>query len=188
MVKLINKLETARSVLQITELARKMETEIEKVQPFKVESSSSQQQQQLSAKQVSNNEESKIADYNEEAEESLDEDDEAALGSSLQGKANANINVLQSSVYNQDGEFIPPSDRLSKFYIKYNKIVLDCVAIDKEKERLGKENAQLEDLIQQYLDGLQLSDSTLAEDNPLFVVNGRYLIKAFIINNFLNFK
>ena len=177
MVKLINKLETARSVLQITELARKMETEIEKVQPFKVESSSSQQQ---SSKQAFNNEETKIADYNEEAEESLDEDDEAALGSSLQGKANANINVLQSSVYNQDGEFIPPSDRLSKFYIKYNKIVLDCVAIDKEKERLGKENAQLEDLIQQYLDGLQLSDSTLAEDNPLFVVNGRYLIRAFL--------
>ncbi|KAJ1401596.1 hypothetical protein B484DRAFT_405674, partial [Ochromonadaceae sp. CCMP2298] len=63
--------------------------------------------------------------------------------------------------------------RLTNFYRRYNKILLDNVAISKEKERLGLENAQLTDLIQQYVQGTQLSDDVLAEDNPLFVVNGR---------------
>lgn len=64
-------------------------------------------------------------------------------------------------------------NRLANFYRKFNKILLDNIAISKEKERLLLENAQLQDLIQQYISGTQLTQDTLAEDNPLFVVNGR---------------
>lgn len=70
------------------------------------------------------------------------------------------------------------------FYRKYNKILLDNVAISKEKERLLLENAQLQDLIQQYIAGTQLSQNTLAEDNPLFVVNGRF---ATVLQKRINF-
>lgn len=41
------------------------------------------------------------------------------------------------------------------------------------------ENVQLEDLIQQYLDGTKVSDKILSDDNPLFVVNGRFVVKFF---------
>lgn len=68
---------------------------------------------------------------------------------------------------------VPPSERLQNFYLKYNRALLDCVAIEKERDRLQEENNQLEDLIQQFLDGMKLSDTVLADDNPLFVVNGR---------------
>ena len=80
----------------------------------------------------------------------------------------------QSSTWQHDSNTpIMPADRLTNFYRRYNKILLDNVAINKEKERLALENAQLQDLIQQYIQGTQLSDETLADDNPLFVVNGR---------------
>lgn len=80
----------------------------------------------------------------------------------------------QSSTWQHDGHTpVMPPDRLQNFYRRYNKILLDNVAINKEKERLQMENAQLQDLIQQYIQGTQLSDDTLANDNPLFVVNGR---------------
>eukprot|EP00981_Chlorochromonas_danica_P006873 scaffold1498_cov180-Ochromonas_danica.AAC.24 len=82
----------------------------------------------------------------------------------------------QSSSWTKEsehGEFVPTYDRLGNFYRKFNKILLDNVAIGKEKERLQLENAQLQDLIQQYLEGLQVNDHILSGDNPLLVINGR---------------
>lgn len=80
----------------------------------------------------------------------------------------------QSSVWASDARsYVPHSDRLANFYRKYNKILLDNIAINKEKERLAVENSQLQDLIQQYTDGMKISNEILADDNPLFVVNGR---------------
>jgi len=179
MTKLTNKLEIARLVLQVTELARKLETDQERVQPFVAEAV-------LSQKKSVAKDANHIAEYNEDAEEGgelvvADGEEQAALQeadkSSMQepvAKAHQHLNLLQSAVFNKEGAFIPPADRLANFYRKYNRILLDCIAIDKEKERLSKENAQLEDLIQQFVDGTKISDSTLVEDNPLFVINGRY--------------
>lgn len=84
-----------------------------------------------------------------------------------------NINNTTSALGSTRPEFVPPNDRLANFNKQYNKILLDNIAIGKEKERLMLENAQLQDLIQQYLDGTRLTGDTLRDDNPLFVVNGR---------------
>jgi hypothetical protein len=93
------------------------------------------------------------------------------------GHAGANARgpppAYQSSVWSEDGQYISASDRLANFYRKFNKVLLDNIAIEKEKERLAHENAQLQDLIQQYLSGTKLTEDTLTSDNPLFVVNGR---------------
>ena len=80
----------------------------------------------------------------------------------------------QASVVQDDlATAVLPADRLQNFYRRYNKLLLDNLAIGKERERLQTENAQLQDLIQQYVQGTQISDDVLAGDNPLFVVNGR---------------
>eukprot|EP01034_Spumella_vulgaris_P033781 gene33781-41672_t len=80
----------------------------------------------------------------------------------------------QSSVWADDNRtHVLPSDRLTNFNRKFNRILLDNLAIQKEKERLSLENAQLQDLIAQYISGTQIGDDTLSSDNPLFVINGR---------------
>eukprot|EP00595_Chromulina_sp_UTEXLB2642_P002802 CAMPEP_0196767528 /NCGR_PEP_ID=MMETSP1095-20130614/41717_1 /TAXON_ID=96789 ORGANISM="Chromulina nebulosa, Strain UTEXLB2642" /NCGR_SAMPLE_ID=MMETSP1095 /ASSEMBLY_ACC=CAM_ASM_000446 /LENGTH=146 /DNA_ID=CAMNT_0042135953 /DNA_START=1150 /DNA_END=1590 /DNA_ORIENTATION=- len=79
----------------------------------------------------------------------------------------------KTAVLNDNGSLVPSSDRLTNFHRKLNKIVIDNIAINKEKDRLINENSQLEDLIQQYLDGTKVNESTLNADNPLLVVNGR---------------
>lgn len=84
-----------------------------------------------------------------------------------------NVGNTTSALGSTRPEYVTPNDRLANFYKQYNKILLDNIAIAKEKERLMLENAQLQDLIGQYLDGTRLTGDTLRDDNPLFVVNGR---------------
>lgn len=62
---------------------------------------------------------------------------------------------------------------LDNFFKKYNKALLDKIAVSREKERLEKENADLQLILKQYLDGIGVNDDVLGSLNPLFVVNGR---------------
>ena len=81
-------------------------------------------------------------------------------------------------MYTESGAYVVADERLGNYYDKYNKVLLDCIAIDKEKSRLEDENSQLEDLIQQYMEGTRLTRKTLEEDNPLYVLNGRANLNA----------
>jgi DNA-binding Xre family transcriptional regulator len=77
----------------------------------------------------------------------------------------------------------PPSEALAKvmqeygslenFWKRYNKVLLDRLAQDKEKEMMEKENQQLKALLKQYLDGISVSDEILNRANPLLLVNHR---------------
>ena len=50
---------------------------------------------------------------------------------------------------------------------------MDKLAIQKQKEALGKDNQMLKSLLKQYLDGISLNNEVLSTNNPLFVVNHR---------------
>lgn len=80
---------------------------------------------------------------------------------------------FQTSVVNHEQKIVSPEDRMFNFHRKYNRALLECIAIEKERVRLVNENAQLQDLISQFINGTRLTDDILAADNPLFVVNGR---------------
>merc|ERR1711937_741999 len=67
---------------------------------------------------------------------------------------------------------------LDNFYKKYNKVLLDKVAIDKEKERLEKENKDLQAILKQYLDGISVNHEVMTSSNPLLVVNGKVNLHA----------
>ncbi len=62
---------------------------------------------------------------------------------------------------------------LDNFWKRYNKALLDKLAIEKERAALTAENEQLKAMLQQYLNGISVSEEVLAADNTLFVVNGR---------------
>ena len=66
---------------------------------------------------------------------------------------------------------------LENFWKRYNKVLLDKVALDKERSTLLTENQQLRLLLKQYLDGISVNDEILSQVNPLFVVNHRTNVK-----------
>ena len=66
---------------------------------------------------------------------------------------------------------------LENFWKRYNKVLLDKLALDKEQQTLLQENHQLRTLLKQYLDGISVNDEILSHVNPLFVVNHRTNVK-----------
>jgi len=60
---------------------------------------------------------------------------------------------------------------LDQFSKRFNKVLLDRLAIDKQKKMLDKENVFLKSLLKQYIDGVSVNDDVMANANPLFVVN-----------------
>jgi len=62
---------------------------------------------------------------------------------------------------------------LDNFFKRYNKVKLDHLAIERERERLGRENTQLRSILKQFLDGVSVNQDVLSQANPLLVVNGR---------------
>jgi len=62
---------------------------------------------------------------------------------------------------------------LDNFFKRFNKVKLDHLAIERESERLSKENSQLRSILKQFLDGVSVNEEVLANPNPLLVVNGK---------------
>merc|ERR1719230_720054 len=59
------------------------------------------------------------------------------------------------------------------FWKRYNKVLLDKLQIEKEHERLTKENSDLQSILKQYIDGISVNEDVMNGMNPLMVVNGR---------------
>ncbi|OWF42683.1 coiled-coil domain-containing protein 65-like [Mizuhopecten yessoensis] len=66
---------------------------------------------------------------------------------------------------------------LENFWKRFNKVMLDKLALDKEKQGLVQENQQLRTLLKQYLDGISVNDEILSQVNPLFIVNNKTNVK-----------
>lgn len=62
---------------------------------------------------------------------------------------------------------------LENFWKRYNKVNLDKLSLEKQKQMLSTENAQLRLLIRQYLDGISVNNEVLANPNPLLIINNR---------------
>ncbi|PRP75276.1 hypothetical protein PROFUN_15824 [Planoprotostelium fungivorum] len=62
---------------------------------------------------------------------------------------------------------------LDQFYKRYNKVMLDKMALDNEKAKLIKENQDLRVILQKYLDGVSVNAAVLNNPNPLLVINGK---------------
>jgi len=69
---------------------------------------------------------------------------------------------------------------LDNFWKRYNKVLLDKLALDNENQTLLHENQQLRSVLKQYLDGISVSDEILNETNPLFIVNNKTNIKLSV--------
>ena len=62
---------------------------------------------------------------------------------------------------------------LENFWKRYNKVLLDKVAVEKERSIVASQNHQLRSLLKQYLDSMSVSDEVLSKANSLLIVNSR---------------
>ena len=81
--------------------------------------------------------------------------------------------TLQSRVVDENGRKVGEWDALNNFFKRYNKVLLDKTAIEKEKQRLTNENQELRVILKKYLDGISVNDDVMGTENPLLVVNNR---------------
>jgi len=66
---------------------------------------------------------------------------------------------------------------MENFWKRYNKVLLEKVALERERMMIGQQNNQLRGLLKQYLDGISVNDEILSQDNnPLLIVNDRSLV------------
>eukprot|EP00949_MAST-11_sp_MAST-11-sp1_P000330 g330.t1 len=161
------KLKLAKKIIAQAELAKKLETQREKVLPFY---------------------HSRVGDDAEGAEVLAAAEDEEATAAreqlcvlmagvteDLKGGADPVEvdNTVQSMGVSENGGNVEEWDYLDRYYKKFNKVLLDKLAIERERDRLRKENSDLQTILKQYLDGISVSEEVMSGPNPLLVVNGR---------------
>jgi len=67
---------------------------------------------------------------------------------------------------------------LENFWKRYNKVLLDKLALNQENGNLLQENQQLRSVLKQYLDGISVSDEIMSQTNPLFIINNKTNVKV----------
>ncbi|KAF1787746.1 hypothetical protein GQ600_24485 [Phytophthora cactorum] len=144
-------LQLSERILQLGELVRKLETERERVLPFYHSTLADEHEANELTETV------RLAMRTETGRE--DEDAQQMLDFQSQG--------LHSGVPVSEWEY------LDLFWMRHNKVLLDELALRREKERVANENRELQTILQQYLAGISVSPTVLDGANPLLVINGR---------------
>lgn len=62
---------------------------------------------------------------------------------------------LHAVAYDQHNRQVDTYDAMDNFWKRYNKVLLDKLAIDRERQLLEAENLELRSILKQYLDGKQ---------------------------------
>jgi hypothetical protein len=62
------------------------------------------------------------------------------------------------------------TELLTKFWLRFNKVLLDNAAISQEQYHLRNENAKLKTLLKQYLDGISVNHDVMCQNNNLLHV------------------
>lgn len=144
-------LQLSERILQLGELVRKLETERERVLPFY---------------------QSTLADEREANE--LTESVRLAMRTEQGRKEEEALQMLDFQPQGlHNGVLVSEWEYLDLFWKRHNKVLLDELALRREKERVANENRELQTILQQYLAGISVSPTVLDGANPLLVVNGR---------------
>ena len=134
--------EKAKRVLRLSELCRTLETERERVLNF---------HNSLSVEEVEL--ETKInAEKQLQFEAELAGSPKPPMDPQLEAAANEMTSLLRQEGLAKEWQY------LENFWKKFNKVLLDNSAIDREKYHLLNENQKLRALLKQYLDGISVNN------------------------------
>ena len=176
-------LNLARSIVSHAELARNLETKREQVVPF-VETTDAgvEEGTSLSSNAVESADAIAAREHLAElmalctpSQKIALEDDKSVVTEGKQGgvRAKAGVRLTQSLGLDANGEPIEEWNYLKLFYKRFNQVTLDKLTVERERNRLRAENADLQGILKQYIEGISVNAEVLSRPNPLLVVNGR---------------
>lgn len=99
---------------------------------------------------------------------------EAVLGEEAQVEEEeepAALSEYTTTATTKKGTQVQEFNYLDSFFRKTNKVSMDNMALESERARLEKENADLKAILKQYLDGISVNDDALRVPNPLFIAS-----------------
>jgi hypothetical protein len=67
-------------------------------------------------------------------------------------------------------------ESLRNFWKRYNKVLLDVIAIKKQKTEVERQNEMLRSMLQQYYDGLTVNNVVMTNENPLLMIDNKNTI------------
>jgi hypothetical protein len=70
-----------------------------------------------------------------------------------------------------DNKFVEESDLFDKFYRRYNKALLETLALARERGTLVQHNQRLKAMLRKYMTGTGVSKDLMEHPNTLFIVN-----------------
>lgn len=70
-----------------------------------------------------------------------------------------------------DSKYVAESDMFDKFYRRYNKVLLEKLSLQREKESLLQQNNHLKQMLKKYMAGTAVSTDMMSKPNTLFIVN-----------------
>lgn len=159
--RLNEKLQTAEKVVKLGEVCRKLETEEERVRPFRPNPYPEDTSSLL---------EYLPEDQREDAKALLSQTERAPVVPKEQPAAGP-------CTWRSDEENnpIPAEQALLRFHNRHNKAALDLLSLRSERSRLEQENADLRALLKRYLDGVSVNEDVMADpNNPLLIDNFRF--------------
>jgi hypothetical protein len=74
---------------------------------------------------------------------------------------------------------------LENFWKRYNKVLLDVIAIRKQKAEIERQNEALKSMLQTYYEGFTINNVIMTNENPLLIIDSREDIKDEKIGNTL---
>jgi len=79
-----------------------------------------------------------------------------------------------------DAKMYEEIESLKNFWKRYNKVLLDVIAIKKQKSEIEKQNEILRSLLQQYYDGFTVNNLVMTNENPLLIVDNKNTLSNVI--------
>ncbi|OHT00608.1 hypothetical protein TRFO_32727 [Tritrichomonas foetus] len=70
-----------------------------------------------------------------------------------------------------DSKYVAESDMFDKFYRRFNKILLEKLSLQREREALLQHNTRLKNMLKKYMGGMAVSKDLMDRPNTLFIVN-----------------
>jgi hypothetical protein len=60
---------------------------------------------------------------------------------------------------------------LENFWKRYNKVLLDVIAIRKQKAEIERQNEALKSMLQTYYEGFTINNAIMTNENPLLIID-----------------